>query len=72
MWEEKMKEVYSTDAPDPNDKWKTNTVEDPMAAMDINRKQDKFMTHPNSIKKVVMTGICCHDNFQNTCQQCQP
>ena len=41
MWEEKMKEVYSTDAPDPDDKWKTNVVEDPLSARDINKKQDK-------------------------------
>ena len=38
MWEEKMKEVYSTDAPDPENKWKTNTVDKPYLARDINRK----------------------------------
>ena len=41
MWEEKMNEVYSTDAPSETDKWKTNVVEDPLPAMDINRKKDK-------------------------------
>ena len=41
MWDEKMKEVYSTDTPDPEDKWKTNTVDNPLSARDLNRKKDK-------------------------------
>ena len=41
MWEEKMTEVYKTDRPDPDNKYKTNVVDDPLPAMDINRKKDK-------------------------------
>ena len=40
MWEEKMEEVYSTDRPDPENKWKTNVVDDPLPARDINKKSD--------------------------------
>ena len=38
MWEEKMNEVYSTDRPDPENKYKTNVVDDPLSARDINKK----------------------------------